>query len=310
MNYVISPEQWSSPLKWKLKPGDKRDPDGVRITFSGISLNHFSNHPPTKQEWLDRLKSYLQPSVRWLTPGFDEWIVDLEALREEFPELSTLNCLKGRIAVKPQITIKEADASVDRRERARMHPSYRPGYDIPADFLVDAWFWIVPEMVKKAVMLAEAPLGIHHSLAHFRLDFPKPEEVAFIIMRFGTSDAHTSILEGIKKALGAAGLIAIRADERHYHDDLFNNVLTYMHGCGFGIAVFERLEESDFNPNVALEVGYMLAMQKPVCILKDRTLQALPTDLMGKLYSEFDSLDPVASISRSLSVWLRDKKLA
>jgi len=31
---------------------------------------------------------------------------------------------------------------------------------------------------------------------------------------------------------------------------------------------------------------------------------------MGKLYSEFDSLDPVGTISKSLSIWLRDKKLA
>ncbi len=129
-------------------------------------------------------------------------------------------------------------------------------------------------------------------------------------MRFGTTDAHTLILEGIKRALGAVGLSGIRADERRYHDDLFNNVLTFMHGCGFGIAVFTRLDASDFNPNVALEVGCMLAMRKPVCILKDRKLQALQTDLMGKLYSEFDSGDPEASISQSLSAWLRDKKLA
>jgi len=88
------------------------------------------------------------------------------------------------------------------------------------------------------------------------------------MMRFDATDAHTSILEGIKKGLEAADLTGIRADERHYHDDLFNNVLTFMHGCGFGIAVFERLEENDFNLNVTLEVGYMLAMQKPVCILK------------------------------------------
>jgi hypothetical protein len=85
--------------------------------------------------------------------------------------------------------------------------------------------------------------------------------------------------------------------------------MTYMYGCGFGIAVYERLEGDEFNPNVSLEVGGMLVMGKPVCLLKDKTLRTLNADLMGKLYCPFDPQDPRAGIGRELEKWLRDKHL-
>lgn len=93
--------------------------------------------------------------------------------------------------------------------------------------------------------------------------------------------------------------MAIRADDKQYHDDddLFSNILTYIHGCGFGIAVFERIEIDELNPNVALEVGYMVALGKSICFLKDNTLRTLHADLVGKLYRVFDSLDPVGTHS-------------
>jgi nucleoside 2-deoxyribosyltransferase len=83
-----------------------------------------------------------------------------------------------------------------------------------------------------------------------------------------------------------------------------------MHGCGFGIAVFDRIEEESFNPNISLEVGYMLALKKPLCILKDRTLKTLHSDLVGRLYRVFDPLDPKATIYAQIAPWLRDKGFA
>ena len=79
-----------------------------------------------------------------------------------------------------------------------------------------------------------------------------------------------------------------------------------MHGCGFGIAVFERLTTDEFNPNVSLEVGYMLALGKPVCVLKDSTLKTLPSDLIGRLYDSFNVQRP-NSIKPKLDKWINDK---
>lgn len=151
------------------------------------------------------------------------------------------------------------------------------------------------------------PAEIEESLTRFRRDYPDSNKVAFLMMRFGKTTAHENIVAGIRKALDPQGITVLRADDKQYHDDLFPNVLTYVYGCRFGIAVFERIETEQFNPNVALEVGYMFALRKDVCLLKDRALPTLQADLVGKLYREFDPLDPFDTIPNELSRWLKDK---
>lgn len=158
-------------------------------------------------------------------------------------------------------------------------------------------------------MNQNAPPAIADSLSRFVQENPDPAKTCFIMMQFGTTRLHNEIVEGIRAVLDSYGISGLRADDRQYHDDLFPNVLTYMYGCGFGIAVFERLETNDFNPNVSLELGYMLALGKPVCLLKDRTLRTLNTDLVGKLYKSFDPQDPSTTMAPELEQWLKDKGL-
>ncbi|HEX3525924.1 MAG TPA: CHAT domain-containing protein [Thermoanaerobaculia bacterium] len=153
----------------------------------------------------------------------------------------------------------------------------------------------------------QLPAEIRESLEHFKVDHPDPRKVAFLMMRFGKTKAHKNIVTGIRKALDPLGIVVVRADDKQYHEDLFPNVLTYAYGCGFGIAVFERIEREEFNPNVALEVGYMFALKKKVCLLKDRTLDNLQADLVGKLYRVFDPLDPIATVPQELIRWLKDQ---
>ncbi len=105
------------------------------------------------------------------------------------------------------------------------------------------------------------------------------------------------------------GIVALRADDKEYMDDLFLNIKTYMHACDFGIAIFERITDDNFNPNVTLEVGYMLGMGKNVLLLKDKTLKALQTDLAGRLYKEFNTVEVEESIPIAIEKWLRDKGL-
>ena len=81
---------------------------------------------------------------------------------------------------------------------------------------------------------------------------------------------------------------------------------TLLHGCGFGIAVYERIEREEPNANVGLEVGYLMAMNKPVLLLKDKTVTSLQSDLAGKLYTPFDPHDPEGSIPEQLTKWLKD----
>jgi len=159
----------------------------------------------------------------------------------------------------------------------------------------------------RTVDVTIAPAEIRESLESFMREHPDPGKTAFLMMRFSPTKLHEAVAEAIRNTLEPYGVIALRADDKEYHHDLFSNVLTYLHGCGFGIAVFERFETEDFNPNVALEVGYMLALRKPVCFLKDRTLRALNTDLAGRLYRPFDPQEITTSIPRELTRWLFDK---
>jgi hypothetical protein len=154
------------------------------------------------------------------------------------------------------------------------------------------------------------PPHLQESLRRFRKVHPDPQRAAFIMMRFGSTPAHAKIVDGIRAALEPMGIMALRADEAEYHEDLLPNILTYVYGCRFGVAVFERIEQEEFNPNVSLEVGIMLALRKPVCFLKDQTLRTLQTDLVGKLYRPFDPQEPVATISPELERWVRDHGLS
>lgn len=147
-------------------------------------------------------------------------------------------------------------------------------------------------------------------LEKFRTDFPDGTKTAFLIMRFGSTPLHEQIVDSIKQTLKKHSIIGIRADDKEYMDDLFPNVKVYLHGCDFGIAVYERIMSDDFNPNVSLEVGYLFGMKKPVLLLKDQTLKTLNTDLTGKIYREFDPTRPANTIPNALESWLRDKGIS
>jgi nucleoside 2-deoxyribosyltransferase len=156
-------------------------------------------------------------------------------------------------------------------------------------------------------LVLKIPAELSESIERFRKDHPTPQKVAFIMMRFGRTKAHHEIVTSLRDELALHGIKAVRADDKDYHDDLFSNILTFIYGCSFGIAVFERIEEEEFNPNVALEVGYLMALRKPVLLLKDRTLKNLTTDLIGKLYKTFDPQIISESLGPQIQRWLKDK---
>lgn len=151
---------------------------------------------------------------------------------------------------------------------------------------------VVPELTKE--------------IEAFNLDF-KGKKTAFIIMQFSKTKAHVKIVTTIKETLAKHQIIGLRADDKEYADDLFSNIKTYMHCCDFGIGVFERIVEDNFNPNVSIEVGYMMGLRKNVSLLKDQTLKNLPTDLMGKLYKQFDPQDIENTLPEQLEKWMKDK---
>jgi hypothetical protein len=157
--------------------------------------------------------------------------------------------------------------------------------------------------------VALIPADIKESSERFYKDYPEGTRTAFLIMQFTETDIHDKIISTIKSLLKGYNITVLRADDKEYSDDLFANIKTYMHCCEFGISIFERITEEEFNPNVSLEVGYMMGLKKPICLLKDKTLKNLQTDLAGKLYKPINLFNIEESIKTHLNKWLRDKEL-
>lgn len=150
------------------------------------------------------------------------------------------------------------------------------------------------------------PPEIAMSIDRLRAKYPDPKKVGFLVMRFTAAKPFARIVEIIKQTGEQHGIKIIRADENEFHGDLWGNVRTHLHGCGFGIAIYERIETNEPNANVGLEVGYLMAMNKPVLLLKDKTVETLQADLAGKLYKQFDPHDPEGTIPNQLTKWLED----
>ena len=150
------------------------------------------------------------------------------------------------------------------------------------------------------------PPEIAMSIDRLRERYPDQKKLGFLVMRFAAAKPFAKIVEAIQKVAVEHGLTVLRADAHEFHAGVFENVRTYLHGCGFGIAVYERIETNEPNANVGLEVGYLMAMNKPVLLLKDKTVPTLQTDLAGKLYKPFDPHDPEGTIPVQLTKWLED----
>jgi nucleoside 2-deoxyribosyltransferase len=129
------------------------------------------------------------------------------------------------------------------------------------------------------------------------------------MMKYENSPLQSKIVQQLRDLFKKHGLELLRADDKYYSDDLLSNIRTYMQGCGFGVAIFDRINSEEFNPNVSLEIGYMMALKKPILFLKDITLNSLQTDLVGKLYEEFDFQNSKKSFDKSVSKWLKQHDL-
>lgn len=142
------------------------------------------------------------------------------------------------------------------------------------------------------------------------LDHPMPRCNAFLMTRFRSGGAHEQVEAALRNTLGRYGLKLLRADGKSYADSIWANVQAYMDACSLGVAVFEQIADHDFNPNISIELGYMLAQGKRVLLLKEKNLPRLPTDLVGHLYREFDVNDVDVTIEAAAGAWLRDLGVA
>lgn len=276
-------------IDWQGGEGHPLDDKGLVISFR-VS----SSSSPQSYQILKIVKDAIEEEkIPWVSCGVKEWRLNLDMLKESFSWLSTLEWLVGEIEMQPEFVVEPNNVWFGANYQGTSY------YGIVS-------FYITPETLMEAKVI-NVPIEIQESLKSFKEDFPDSSKVAFIMMDFTETEPYREIKEIIEKSLLDHGIVGVRSDYKAYHDDLFPNVKTYIYGCDFGVAVFERIMGDQFNPNVALEVGYMMALGKPVCLLKDKTIEVLQADLIGKLYKPFDVHNPGNTIPPQITKWLEDK---
>jgi protein-tyrosine-phosphatase len=145
------------------------------------------------------------------------------------------------------------------------------------------------------------PVLVDHSNSAFN---------AFLMMRFADRSVNQQIMHSLERALERYAIQLLRADQKAYSDSLWTNVRHYLDACDLGVAVFEQVIETDYNPNVSLEIGYMLANNKRLLLLKEKSLPRLHSDLIGHLYKEFDAHNIDSTVTKAALDWLRDIGIA
>lgn len=286
MWYIHGLPVLSGDIVWQYSEGRFDDEDGVCIS---LTLHSFREQYQRRQAFRAIERILAENDVKWINPEAEHWHVDIDQLHGLFPDIPQFDWLKGTVTVKPEFEKTERD-SIGK-----------------SSFDASIRLYLTKRELVHMPPKDEHPVEIQESLARFRKDHPNSANVAFLMMRFGNTQAHKDIVDGIRDLFSGYGIAVLRGDDKQYHDDLFPNILTYIYGASFGVAVFERLEDDDFNPNVSLEVGYMFALKKPVCLVKDQTLKTLHTDLVGKLYRPFDPQSAKESIKLPVEQWAKDK---
>ncbi len=254
----------------------------------------------SKHEILRRFNSLLNSNnITYLRPLKNltgEWIINLQELKHSFKCLNDTKYLNGKITIEPEyIRNIENDKLTD--EIILEETTLK--------------FAIYPEDMQNLNSAIDLSFSeeLNEPLKRFRKDFKPTDKCGFLMMKYEDSKIQTEIRNIVKNYFGDKGIKLLRADDKWYAEDLLTNIKTYMHGCFFGVALFERINTDYFNPNVSLEIGYMMAMNKPILYLKDSTLTSLQTDLIGKLYHEYNFQSPEKTLPIVIDKWISDKEI-
>jgi hypothetical protein len=134
----------------------------------------------------------------------------------------------------------------------------------------------------------------------------------FCMTRFPRDAQDTEYLDPVadvipvaRAVLKAHGLTLHVASDRQLDDDLYGNIAAHMWACRYGIGLFEDRMGRGLNENMIIEVGSMVITGRRCALLKDKTIDKLPTDFSGQLYKPVDFGD-TKTVSDTLHRWAAD----
>jgi hypothetical protein len=121
----------------------------------------------------------------------------------------------------------------------------------------------------------------------------------------GKLDPIAPAIEIARQVCSAHGLEFHLASDRKIVDDLWPNVAAHLWGSQFAVAFYEERTGKGLNYNLNIEVGSTLVLGRRLAILKDKPVQKLPTDLIGRIYDEVD-LEDAMTVADALHRRFRD----
>lgn len=255
--------------------------DGVCLVFEFTSFGSTTSDGEATAK-IERVID--EVNLDWLAKRADDWTIDTERMLDQFSELPNYQWLPKTMRSRP-----EFDRWVEKR------------FGLSDEYFLRVKFYLTRREI--------VPAEIQTSLAALRADYPEPDHVGLLMMSLAPTEAHQQIAQGVREAFEGNEIIVLSVDDNQYHKDRYWNLLTYAHGVSFGIAVFERTDGDDFNPNVAFAVGYLQALGNDVCVLKDSLLDNLQTELIAETWHPFDPRDLEKSVQTQVELWARGKGL-
>jgi len=126
------------------------------------------------------------------------------------------------------------------------------------------------------------------------------ERSAFVMTKYPEGDGTGAerlqrIIDLVSQSLSDARLEPRIAKDAKYHPGLWDNVELHALGCCLGVAIAESRYRPEFNPNVAMEWGWMRGMGRPVIFLVEKGF-ALRADVEGIIREPFDWDDPDGTV--------------
>jgi hypothetical protein len=145
--------------------------------------------------------------------------------------------------------------------------------------------------------------GIARMLERFPFD-----QNVLCMTRFPSGDPSDPVrgaIDQLRESCAEHGLHLHLASEQQFEDDLLGNVGAYMWACRYGVGIAEDRVGRGLNENTLIELGAMVMTGRRCSILRDVTIDELPSDLAGHIYKPVD-LDDRDSVARAITQWIQD----
>lgn len=185
------------------------------------------------------------------------------------------------------------------------------GLDLAA-FAAEAAHRNAPVLGRTEHALVPAPLAppsLVQPLRAFLADHPFDTNVfgmtRFPDARAGTADPVERALAITKDVCSEAGLELHLASDRAIVDDLWANVTAHMWACRYGVAFFEDRVDRGLNHNLLIEVGAMIMTGRRCALLKDGSIERMPTDFVGMIYKSVN-LSAEDTVAAAVRAWIKD----